>query len=229
MDVLTHAQIWAAIDALAVNHGMSASGLARKSGLDPTTFNPSKRFTAAGRERWPSTESIAKIMRCTNSSVDEFMELLSEYVHLQEKATEEPYENVDYRKVAKSSGIPLIASAQAGNGGFFDDGGFPVGHGWDTIDPPQRGFGSSYALRVSGDSMLPLYRDGDILIVDPTLNARKGDRVVAKTQDGEVFGKILVRQSAKSVEFKSVNPKHDDICMKPEELDWVARIIWASQ
>ena len=55
--MLTHAQIWHAIDSLAERYGLSASGLARKAGLDPTTFNVSKRQSVDGRLRWPSTES----------------------------------------------------------------------------------------------------------------------------------------------------------------------------
>jgi phage repressor protein C with HTH and peptisase S24 domain len=39
--VLTHEQIWTALERLAERAGLSASGLARKSGLDPTTFNKS--------------------------------------------------------------------------------------------------------------------------------------------------------------------------------------------
>ena len=56
MVMLTHAQIWTALDRLAERAGLSPSGLARKAGLDPTTFNKSKRITGDGRERWPSTE-----------------------------------------------------------------------------------------------------------------------------------------------------------------------------
>ena len=70
--MLTHKSIWDAIDTLAERHGLSASGLARLSGLDPTTFNPSKRFKPDGRPRWPSTESIAKILAATNTPTLDF-------------------------------------------------------------------------------------------------------------------------------------------------------------
>ncbi|MGH6675657.1 MAG: helix-turn-helix transcriptional regulator, partial [Xanthobacteraceae bacterium] len=63
--MLTHAQVWAAIDRLAERAGLSASGLARRAGLDPTTFNKSKRVTPSARARWPSTESIAKALAAT--------------------------------------------------------------------------------------------------------------------------------------------------------------------
>src|ERR1700722_3993467 len=76
--MLTHAQIWAAIDRLAARTGLSASGLAKRAGLDPTTFNKSKRVTREGRERWPSTESVAKSLAATGASLDDFVGLISE-------------------------------------------------------------------------------------------------------------------------------------------------------
>lgn len=66
---MNHARLWAAIDAIASRHGLTPSGLARRAGLDPTTFNKSKRFTADGRPRWPSTESIAKVLGATGDDL----------------------------------------------------------------------------------------------------------------------------------------------------------------
>ena len=217
--MLTHDQIWSAIDALAKQNMMSTSGLARNSGLDPTTFNKSKRFTASGRERWPSTESLAKILHCTGTSIFGFFELI-EPARLKKEV-------LDNTEIVH--GVPLIGFAQAGVGGFFDDGGFPVGQGWDEIAHPSRFRENSYALRVSGDSMLPLYRDGDVIIVDPAAQVRKGDRVVAKTKDGEVMAKILVRRNTTTVELESINPDHKNRIFKPGDLEWLARITWASQ
>src|ERR671910_3643756 len=74
--MLSHERVWAAIDALAARHGMTASGLARKAGLDPTSFNRSKRTSPEGRDRWPSTESIAKILRATGASAEDFLRLV---------------------------------------------------------------------------------------------------------------------------------------------------------
>src|SRR6185436_3279751 len=113
--MLTHAQIWTAIDRLAARAGMSASGLAKKAGLDPTTFNKSKRITPDGRARWPSTESVAKSLAATGTSIDTFVQLIE-----------------DTRRGAAQA-VPLIGFAEAGSGGYFDDGGFPVGKGWDEI------------------------------------------------------------------------------------------------
>src|SRR5579871_999914 len=75
---LTHEQIWSALDRLAARASLSPSGLARRAGLDPTTFNKSKRVTADGRERWPSTESVAKSLAATGATLDQFVALISD-------------------------------------------------------------------------------------------------------------------------------------------------------
>ena len=208
--MLSHAQVWAAIDALAQKYGMTASGLARKAGLDATTFNKSKRQTTDGRQRWPSTESIAKILEATGAGLDEFMSLLSA------------------REGAKRT-IPLIGMAQAGAGGFFDDGGFPTGAGWDEVAFPEMPDPNAYALEISGESMLPLYRDGDVIIISPNASVRRGDRVVVKTTDGEVLAKELKRRTENLIELKSINPEHEDRTLPADKIAWVARIIWSSQ
>ena len=213
MNRLTHARVWSAIDALARRYGLSASGLAKEAGLDPTAFNKSKRITSEGRPRWPTTESIAKVLSATGASFDDFTALV----------TAEP------RRRSPAQPIPLIGMTQAGGGGFFDDGGFPVGGGWDQIRFPRVDDDNAYALEVTGDSMAPLYRDGDVLIVSPNAAPRKGDRVVLRTIDGEVMAKTLVRRTAKTVELASLNPAHANLIFPVERIDWIARIIWASQ
>lgn len=125
--------------------------------------------------------------------------------------------------------MPLIGFAQAGAGGFFDDAGFPAGHGWDLVELPARASEGAYALQVQGDSMLPLYRDGDLLIVQPGATIRRGDRVVVKTTEGEVMAKLLERQNARSIELVSLNPAHPNRNIATDQIEWMARIIWASQ
>lgn len=209
--MLTHSQIWNAIDRLAERSGMTASGLAKKAGLDPTTFNKSKRITPEGRPRWPSTESVAKALTASNTKVDTFVKLIT-----------------DSGKVAISN-VPLIGFAEAGAGGYFDDGGFPVGKGWEDIAFPQVTDEHAYALEISGESMKPVFRDGDIIVVSPAAPVRKGDRIVVKTRNGEIMVKELRRKTTKSVELKSLNPEHRDRTLQMSDVVWIARIVWASQ
>ena len=207
---LTHNQIWTALDRLAARSKLSPSGLAKRSGLDPTTFNKSKRITPDGRARWPSTESIAKALSATSVSVESFVSLIGE-------------------SNGAAQAIPLIGFAEAGAGGYFDDAGFPVGKGWDEIAFPGVTDERAYALEISGDSMLPAYRDGDVIIVSPAAPVRRGDRVVVKTGSGEIMVKELKRQTAKQVELKSLNADHPERTLSLEDVVWIARIVWASQ
>jgi len=209
--MLTHSQIWTAIDRLAERTGLSASGLAKKAGLDPTTYNKSKRVTSDGRLRWPSTESVAKSLAATGTSIETFIALINE------------------KPRPITQGVPLIGFAEAGSGGYFDDGGFPVGKGWDEIAFPAVDDEHAYALEISGDSMLPAYRKGDIIVVSPAAPVRKGDRVVVKTKKGEVLVKQLARRNAKQIELQSLNTDHGDRILPIGDVLWVARIVWASQ
>ncbi len=208
--MLTHNQIWTALDRLAARAKLSPSGLAKRAGLDPTTFNKSKRITPEGRPRWPSTESIAKALQATGVTIDSFVSLIT-----------------DNSGAARA--VPLIGFAEAGAGGYFDDGGFPVGKGWDEIAFPAINDEHAYALEISGDSMMPAYRDGDVIIVSPGAPVRRGDRVVVKTKKGEVMVKELKRQTAKQVELRSLNPDHSDRTLSLDDVLWIARIVWASQ
>ena len=210
--MLKHADIWRAIDRLAEKHGMSASGLARRSGLDATTFNKSKRITKEGKQRWPSTESLAKILAATGDSLAEFVAQMGEG-----------------NASVLAQRIPVIGYAQAGDKGYFDDAGYPTGSGWDEVLFPQIGDLHAFALEISGESMEPIYRDGDTIVVSPGAGIRRGDRVVVRTRDGEVMAKELSRQSARKVELASLNKDHPDRTLNVEEIDWMARIVWASQ
>ncbi|WP_457941192.1 S24 family peptidase [Mesorhizobium sp. 10J20-29] len=215
--MLSHDRVWAAIDALAERYSLSASGLAKRAGLDSTAFNKSKRQSSDGRPRWPSTESVAKIIEATNSSLDEFLSLV------------EGKPSGDRPLPVQPSTVPLLGFAQAGAGGFFDDAGFPAGQGWDLIELPAQSGEGSYALQVQGDSMLPLYRHGDVLVVQPHAAVRKGDRVVVKTSSGEVMAKVLQRRTANIIDLVSLNPEHPDRRLDAAEVEWLARIVWASQ
>jgi phage repressor protein C with HTH and peptisase S24 domain len=207
---LTHGQIWTALDRLAERAGLSASGLAKRAGLDPTTFNKSKRITPDGRERWPSTESVAKALAATNASIDTFVQLIG-----------------DSERTVQS--VPLLGFAQASVGGHFDDSGYPAGKGWDQVMLPSARDEHAYALEISGDQMKPVLRDGDVIVVSPGTPIRRGDRVVVKTTDGEVMIRELKRRTAKALELQPLNPNHVDRTLAADDVAWIARIVWASQ
>jgi phage repressor protein C with HTH and peptisase S24 domain len=209
---LSHAQLWKAIDGLARHEGISVSALAKRAGLDATSFNPSKRFGPGDppRPRWPSTESLTRILTVTGLSLGEFAALARD-------AAERPMT------------VPMLGMAQAGQDGFFDDAGLPVGDGWEQTDLP-RPKDSLLSLSIVGDSMAPLYREGDRVIVDrEATNVRKGDRVVVRTTGGETLAKEVAGLTAQAVELASVNPAYPARNLARSEIVWMGRILWVSQ
>ena len=208
---LSHAKIWKAVDNLARREGLSASGLAIRAGLDSTSFNPSKRFGPGDppRPRWPSTESLTRVLEATRISLGDFADLAED--------------------ASAPATLPLLGLAQAGADGFFDDAGLPTGDGWEQTEMPRAAEGR-FSLEISGDSMVPLYRPGDRVIVDPTqTTVRKGDRVVVRTTDGETVAKEILALTARTVTLGSINPAYEPRTGPRRQIAWMARILWVSQ
>jgi phage repressor protein C with HTH and peptisase S24 domain len=207
--MLTHADVWRAIDRLAERHGLSTSGLARKAGLDPTTFNKSKRATADGRLRWPSTESIAKVLEATGSSLGELVGLTE--------------------GVRPARRLPLLHLGAAGTDEPFDPAGDPVGPAWDATDFPQLDDPRAFAIEIAGEAQAPVYRDGDLLIVTPAATARRGDRVLLRTRAGDLALGTLTRQTATRIDLAPFAPGAEQQSYERDEVAWIARIRWACQ
>jgi phage repressor protein C with HTH and peptisase S24 domain len=208
--MLTHAQIWAAIDRLAARAGLSASGLAKRAGLDPTTFNKSKRVTREGRERWPSTESVAKSLAATGASLDEFVGLITE------------------RAADAARKLPVLGFAQATGVGHFDPHGRPTAKDWEEIAFPTLADAHAYALKVAGEEMQPTYRDGTILVISPATPPRRGDRVVLMTNAGELMLAELRNASGTSIDVRPLSGEAER-ALAHNDVAWMARIVWASQ
>ncbi len=209
---LSHAKIWKALDALARREGGSASALARQAGLDPTAFNPSKRFGPGDppRPRWPSTESLTRVLEVTGISLAEFATLA---------------EDSEIRPPL----VPMLGLAQAGEDGFFDDAGLPVGDGWEQTELPVPGE-TLLSLRINGDSMAPVYREGDRVIVDRAASeVRRGDRIVVRTLGGETLAKEVATINARGLTLRSINEAYPPRTIARKDIQWMGRILWVSQ
>ncbi len=214
--MLTHQDIWRALDTLAEKFAMSPSAMARQAGLDPTTFNKSKRMGADGKARWPSTESLSKVLNALGVSFEDFASGVA-----QNKAGR--------LGMAMGANIPLINLSQAGHEGLFDEIGYPIGEDWDEIRIPGMRDDHLFSLQISGDSLLPILRDGDRVVVSPGGNIRQGDRVVVKTRSGEVLIKTFGTMRATKVSLEALNPVHPKRDLPLNDIQWMARIVWVSQ
>ena len=205
--MLTHSQIWTAIDTLAQRHGLTPSALAKRAGLDATTFNRSKRQGADGHPRWPSTESIAKILAATGVGVDEFLAIVTS----EPGPSHLPFQFADH----------LTADA-------FDDEGRPQGAGWDRIEPLQGLRGDAFAIGLACDRFAPAYKQGDMIIASPSAPRRRGDRVLLLATDGSLMIGELGLETAMQVRLRGLSgeelPAH-----KTKDIRLLARILWLSQ
>ncbi len=210
--MLKHADLWRALDSLAARHGITTSGLARKSGLDPSTFNKSKRYGRAGKPRWPTTESIAKVLSATECSFPEFAST-----------------TLDVPGGDAGLKVPIINTELARKPGSFDDFGHPIDDAWDEMVFPELTDPNVYALEVKGDDLAPSYIDGEILIIAPSASMRRGDRIIVMNKDGQLIARRLSRRTARKLEMSPIDVAGPSESAPLTQVAWMARIVWVSQ
>ncbi|MGF1475205.1 MAG: S24 family peptidase [Geminicoccaceae bacterium] len=209
--MLTHAQVWQGVDRLAGANGLSPSGLARRAGLDPTTFNKSKRATKDGRPRWPSTESLAKILEATTTNLGDFVALIDGNVR-----GAQPY-------------LQCLRTGELGAENF-DPAGFPTGDGWDRVEIPVFDDATTYALEIDDDRFEPVFRAGDLVVVSAEASVRRMDRVVVmpRTKGPMEIG-CLSRRTATKISLLPLRGGDQEMSFKVGDVAWVGRIVWVSQ
>jgi len=211
--LFTHPQVWAGIDKLAQLKSWSPSRLAREAGLDPTTFNKSKRHTNQAKPRWPSTESLAKILAATSTPLEAFIALMADDASGDHEMPSKRLRCASYNDLVGAE--------------LFDESGFPSGSEWDEIDFPGISDKHAFALEVQGDRLFPAYKDGDILIASPGTGVRRGDRVLLKTKADEVQVGILSRRSAQRIEVELFGEGRGKVTIPLNDLAWLSRLVWA--
>jgi phage repressor protein C with HTH and peptisase S24 domain len=207
---LSHADVWRGVDRLAEVNGLSPSGLARRAGLDPTTFNKSKRNTRDGRPRWPSTESLSKILEATQTTLGEFVSLVQPGTSVAARAT-----------------IPAVRLTTA-VAGQFDGAGFPQAS-VERIELGHLDARNLYALEIDREDYAPVYRSGDIVLVSPGVSVKRLDRIVLMPKGGELRLGVLQRRTADRITVARLDDPEATTAFAPTDVAWLARIVWVSQ
>lgn len=211
--MLTHKQVWDGIDQLAAKNGLSASGLAKRAGLDPTTFNKSKRVTKQGKPRWPSTESLSKILDATSTAMRAFVELMDD-----PGAGHRPGQRVR-----------CVGLSQIERGAGLDTTGFPVAGRFDEIEFPAIEDEHVYMVELDRDVAPPFLSSGDQLVVTPSTGIRRGDRVIGRLRDGSVVIGVLARRTAQRAVLHDFKDPAQERAIASDELAWLARVVWIGQ
>lgn len=214
--MLSHEQVWQGIDRLALRNQMSPSGLAKRAGLDPTTFNKSKRITKEGKLRWPSTESVAKVLDATRTPMRDFVRLIDG-----ETDFDQP--------VVRSPRLRFTRLGALGEAASTDAAGFPSGNGWEEIDVPLIDEPNCYVIELDRDVGPPTYRSGDLLVVSPASGIRRGDRVVARLSEGDLVLGTMLRRTTSRITIARFDGADQEQGIEVADLVWMVRIVWVSQ
>ena len=113
------------------------------------------------------------------------------------------------RVAAVSLPIPVIGCVAAGETDIaFTDSGLPAGAGLPGEEPIPRwpGVGEqAYALRITGDSMMPLCPPGTTIVVDPDRTPHAGEPAICQAADGKSYFKLVYFDPAGCVRLVSTN------------------------
>ncbi|MFN3212573.1 MAG: helix-turn-helix transcriptional regulator [Henriciella sp.] len=206
---MQNGDVWRALDTIATRNGLSPSGLAKLAGLDATAFNKSKRISKEGRPRWPSTESIARALMATGVDYVEFAVLVSGHSSLT---------------------MPVIEFPDASGDDLFSETGIPTSSRWDQAEFPSSEFDEScFALEIVGTGFEPAFRAGDRIIASRRTELRRHDRVIVKTTDRSLHLGAIARQTTQKLELRPLVGREPISSLETNQIDWVARILWASQ
>lgn len=212
--MLTHEQIWRGVDRLALRNGLSPSGLAKRAGLDPTTFNKSKRVTQDGKQRWPGTESLSKILEATQTSMSDFVLLIDDIPLHYTKAPDVKLRSIHFSQINDAS---------------FDKSGFPCQEGWEDIDFPSIEDPRAYVIELDKDIDQGFCRPGSFLVVSPSSSVRRHDRVIVKSRLGFLTIGTIKRKTTQQFIIAEVSGSSSDLTLNVRDIAWIGRILWVSQ
>ena len=202
--------VWSAVDNLAKSLGMSPSGLAKKSGLDSTTFNRSKRKRPDGKNRWPSLDSLNKVFEFCNITFEEFYKY---------GETDNPPENLNTIPYIKLSGVSKTEYCQDGE---------ICTANWETICFPD-GTKNLYAMEIDNTDYAPLYKFGTTLILAKHSEIRRNDRVAVFKKDGAFLLAEFIRRKPRTLELQNLNAPEESFSENIDDILFLSRIVWASQ
>lgn len=223
--MLSHKSIWAAIDALARDQGLSVSALAKRAGLDPTAFNKSKRFSRDNKPRWPNTESISKLLHATDKSLQEFVHLIDG-----SGAPAPPHAALNANSGAP---LPCMSLDRIDLDRHFDTDGRPRADRWDDVVLFDQADPFAFALEMTDPAMEPLIRVGDVVVLSTGRTIRRGDRVAVASRQSDRWQQICVREVTRighqRLVLKAVNKDYPAMNLDRSDIAWIAMVVWIGQ
>lgn len=210
-----------------------AAGFAQQNEFATALGVPQSRVSDWERDRYalPDTASLIKIAKVVGRSINTILRGIDKNYDLvvnNERGNDVEDEYIDVSGHTPDD-IPVISEGDASPDGgvFYDDNGVLLIEVEDRITRPYDVTDTkAYGVRVRGDSMLPTYKPGMVLIVSPNTPVRDGDEVYVQLLSGERLIKIAKRVSHGWL-LESLNPSYSHRYVKKSEVRSMHPIIWS--
>jgi SOS-response transcriptional repressor LexA len=204
--------------------------LAQRSGVKQTTV--SRAVRGAGQVSAETLKKLADALDCEVGflywSPERFLKALHEGLPLRSAAhSPSPASGHSARPDESNVGaadigqrrIPVISFVRAGHWAEAADP-YAVGDGEDFVLSDLDVSDQTFAVRISGDSMEPDFKEGDLVIIDPNVSPRPGDFVVAKNGHEEAtFKKYRPRgMTDAGIEVAELVPLNPDYPIQRSDL-----------
>lgn len=123
--------------------------------------------------------------------------------------------------------VPLINKVAAGYPSDFTDLGFPARVADEYVYAPGLNDPDAFAATVLGESMLPDYREGDVMIFSPAAGVADGcDCFVRLEPDHEcTFKRVYFEDGGKNIRLQPLNPKFPPRTVAREQVAGLYRAV----
>ncbi|MEX0886586.1 MAG: LexA family transcriptional regulator [Phycisphaeraceae bacterium] len=125
--------------------------------------------------------------------------------------------------------VPLVNKVAAGYPSGFTDLDYPARIADESVPaPPQLGDADAFAATVVGQSMLPDYRQGDIVVFSPAADVVSGcDCFVRLLPDHETtFKRVFLDEQAGTIRLQPLNPAFAPSVHDREQVAGMYRAVW---
>lgn len=220
------------IDLAIKRSGMKYKDIAGACGVSPGAVSQ----WVSGLTKNIRPEALAKLAYATNvrmewiATGEEPMEPtiydVSNMLHLLVQEPKKDWKNVENTTIDIIRHIPIIGFVQAGLWTEATDS-YAVGSGSETITTTEDLGNNAFALRIKGNSNYPDFKEGEIVIIDPSVTPVPGDMVVAKNGSEEAtFKKYRPRGTDESgVDVFELVPLNEDYPTLRSDRDGPMKII----
>jgi SOS-response transcriptional repressor LexA len=176
--------------------GLSARQVAKRAGISDAHV-----LYIENEQRKPTFDVIMKVLKALNADVQEF---LQETGHMNTRI-----QPTSHKKLRQ---IPVISWVAAGKWHDVSNP-FEPGDADEWMESDVRGM-DIFALRVKGDSMGPEFNDGEIIVINPNVEAKPGDFVIVKNEDKDEATFKQLKIYGGTTVLHPLNPKYPDIELK---------------